>query len=160
MALMNMDPDDSSQVTRGEDELRPILATFGVTFVGGGRAEGERQTDDETGDGKQDIADAEGIDELADALDHGRPQRQEQQGEQHLGQDAAMHPEEEWPFRMPGYVARTGEIVLQIDGFAHRATIHRGEMQMFGVVVGPGSRSHGQQGLGRDIGRGGSDRLS
>nr|POE87273.1 hypothetical protein CFP56_29862 [Quercus suber] len=81
MALVDMDPDDPGQVPRGKNKLRPILAAFRVAFVGRGRTKGEGQAHDEAGDSEQHVADTYRVDELADALDRRRPQRQEQQGQ-------------------------------------------------------------------------------
>jgi hypothetical protein len=51
--LVDVDPDDAGKILGVEGELGPVFAAVVVSLVGGGGAEREGETDDETEDGKK-----------------------------------------------------------------------------------------------------------
>ena len=113
-----MDPVDAAQILRRQDELGPVLATLGVALVGGGAAERQPQTDNETEDGEEERIDAEGLDELGDAGEHGRPSANRDERQNQLRQDAAVHLQEDGPFRVLRNVSRSslGGVSVLIEG--------------------------------------------
>lgn len=100
MAFFRVDPDMTSQVPRGLDELGPILAAFDVTFVSTGSTEGNAKTDDETQDGKQQAGYDKRVPELRYARYDGGPDGNEEKRDNHPGCDAPFHAEEVRHFAM------------------------------------------------------------
>lgn len=59
VALVCVDPDGTDQVLANELNLTPVLPAFHVALVCRACAEGDGETDDETKDGEQQVADVE-----------------------------------------------------------------------------------------------------
>ena len=57
VALDNVQPDDTGQISRRQGELRPVFAAIVVSLVGGGDAEGETECNDETQNSEQHCVD-------------------------------------------------------------------------------------------------------
>lgn len=58
VSLLCMYPNQAREVLRGERQLGPIFAALVIAFVGGRRAEAERQGDDETEYREEELIDA------------------------------------------------------------------------------------------------------
>jgi hypothetical protein len=109
-------PDGSGKVLANQQELRPVLAALCVALVGRGRTEGDGETDDETEHGEQQVADLELVDEFTDACDEGRPEGDDDQGKNHLGQHGAVHAHEDGPFGVLGHVTGANLVPSAIGG--------------------------------------------
>ena len=59
LALLGVDPDGTGQVLTNKLDLTPVLPAFHVALVCRACAEGDGETDDETKDGEQQVADVE-----------------------------------------------------------------------------------------------------
>jgi hypothetical protein len=59
VSLIDVDPDEASQILGGESELCPVFAAVIVALVGRGASEAQCETDDETKNGKEELVDAD-----------------------------------------------------------------------------------------------------
>lgn len=134
LAFLGVNPDCPCQVLADEDELTPVLATFGVALIGRACPERNGQTNDETKDGEKQIADNEGIDELRNAGDCSSPDSNNDDWQDHLGKDGTMHSHKIWPFAVFGHVTRSDlstsvrRIVYTINGthYSQSSPRHQG----------------------------------
>lgn len=113
--LITMHPDDPAETLRRKDKLGPVLAAVVVALVGRGGAEGETQGHDETHDGEEEVGDAQVVHELGDAGYEGGPDADPDEGEDHLGEDGAVHAHEGGPFGVFAHVAGAGLCVSLVS---------------------------------------------
>lgn len=59
VAFVDMNPDEASEILGCEGELGPVFAAVVVALIGCGASEAQRETNDETQDGKQKLVDAD-----------------------------------------------------------------------------------------------------
>jgi hypothetical protein len=59
VSLIDVDPDEASQILGGESELCPVFAAVIVALIGRGASEAQCETDDETKNGKEELVDAD-----------------------------------------------------------------------------------------------------
>ena len=105
-------PDGPGQVLADEDQLTPVLPAFSVALVGSAGAERNGKTDDETKDSEQKSVDSESVHVLTKKGNDCRPDRYNDEREDHLRQDGAVHPHKVRQFGVLGHVARTSLVLL------------------------------------------------
>lgn len=125
LALGNVHPNGSGEVLTNQLQLRPVLATLGVTLVGRRGSERDGETDNETKHGEQQVADLELVNKLGDAGDERRPQGYDGQWKDHLGKHGTVHAQEEGPLGMFGHVARANLGQLASDSRADMQTTYK-----------------------------------
>ncbi len=117
-----MYPDYTGEVAGCKQEVCPVFCAFGVSFVGCGTTEREGQSDYETHHCEKDRVDTQSVNIFGNDCDGSGPAADEEKRENELGQDAAVQTEKVGPFAVMAYVARTGEVVVQIEGFVGRCS--------------------------------------